>query len=141
MKINWYNIWWYDLKTKLMVLTQMKTTTNFMGHDLTIIVVRNLFFISSYEIDMNVIHLFLLFEHWCCVHCLNTNVICPFVLFKHECSVFICIVYIWKSCTQLLCLNNAWHLCVNDTNPWNNKFRMDLEWTHEAYKFVMWLGY
>jgi hypothetical protein len=22
-------------------------------------------------------------------------------------------------------------------NPWNNKFRKDLEQTHEAYKFVM----
>jgi hypothetical protein len=37
--------------------------TNFMGHDLTIIVVQNLLFISSYGIDMNVIHLFVLFEH------------------------------------------------------------------------------
>jgi hypothetical protein len=35
--------------------------TNFMGHDLVIIVVRNLFFIGSYGIDMNVIHLFVLF--------------------------------------------------------------------------------
>jgi len=63
MKINWYHIWWYDLKTRLMVLIQMKTITNFMGHNLTIIVVRNLFFIGLYEIDTNVIHLLLLFEH------------------------------------------------------------------------------
>ncbi len=110
-----------------------------MGHDLAIIVTRNLFFISFYEIDMDVIHLFILFEHWCHVHCLNTNVICLFVLFKHECCVLICIVYTQKLCTQLPCLNNAWHLCVNDTNPWNNKFCTYLKWTYEAYKFVMYV--
>ncbi len=137
MKINWYHIWWYDLKTKLMVFTQMKTIINFMGHNLTIIVVWNLFFIGLYEIDTNVIHLLVLFEHWCCVHYLDMNVICMFILFKHECCVFICIVYIQKLCTQLLYLNNAWHSCVNDTNPWNKCSCMDLEWTHEAYKFVM----
>ncbi len=141
MKINWYHIWWYDLKTKLMIFTQMKTITNFMGHNLTIIVMRNLFFIGLYEIDTNVIHLFVLFEHRYHVHCLDMNIICPFILFKHECCVFICIVYIWKLCTQLPCLNNASHSCVNNTHPWNDKFRTDLEWTHEAYKFVMWLGY
>jgi hypothetical protein len=36
-----------------------------------------------------------------------------------------------------VCLNNAWHSCVNNTNPWNNKFHMDLERTHKVYKFVM----
>ncbi len=111
--------------------------TNFMGHDLVIIVMWNLLFIGSYEIDMNAINLLVLFEHWCHVHCLDTNVICMFVLFKHKCCVFIHIVYIRKSCTWLLYLNNAWHSCVNDTNLWNNKFRTNLEWTHEAYKFVM----
>jgi len=59
--------------------------TNFMGHDLTIIVVQNLFFIGSYGIDMDVIHLLVLFEHQCHVHCLYTNVICMFVLFRHNC--------------------------------------------------------
>jgi len=29
-------------------------------------------------------------------------------------------------------------LCLNDTNPWNNKFCADLKRAHEAYKFVMW---
>jgi len=53
----------------------MHSITNFMGHDLTIIVVRNLLFISLYGIDTNVIHLFVLFELQCHVHCLNTNVI------------------------------------------------------------------
>ncbi len=113
--------------------------TNFMGHNLAIIVVWNFLFIGLCGIDMDVIHLLvmLMFEHQCCVHCLDMNVISLFILFKHECCVFICIVYTWKLCTWLPCLNNAWHLCVNDINPWNDKFRTDLERTHEAYKFVM----
>jgi hypothetical protein len=72
---------------------------NFMGHDLAIIVMRNLFFISLYGIDMDVIHLFVLFEHQCCVHFLDTNVICLFILFKHECCMFIRVVYTQKLCT------------------------------------------
>jgi len=68
---------------------------------------------------------------------LNTNIIYLFVLFKHGCYMSIHVVYTWKSCTRFPCLNNAWHLCLNDTNPWNNKFCMDLEQTHEAYKFMM----
>jgi hypothetical protein len=108
-----------------------------MGHNFTIIVVQKFLFIGSYEVDTNVIHLLVLFEHWCCVHCLNMNVICMFVLFKHECCVSIHIVYIRKSCTRLPCLNNAWHSCANDMNPLNNRLRMDLEQIHEAYKSVM----
>jgi hypothetical protein len=65
-----------------------------MGHDLTIIVVLNLLFIGLYGIDMDVIHLLVMFEHQCCVHYLDTNVICLFVLFKHKCCVSIHIVYI-----------------------------------------------
>jgi hypothetical protein len=97
----------------------------------------NFFFIGSYGIDTDVIHLFVLFEHQCRVHYLNMNVICLFLLFKHECCVCVHIVYTQKLCTWLPCLNNVWDLCVNDTNPWNNIFHMNLEWTHEAYKFVM----
>jgi hypothetical protein len=37
--------------------------TNFMGRDFAIIIVQNLLLIGSYGIDMNVIHLFVLFEH------------------------------------------------------------------------------
>jgi hypothetical protein len=37
--------------------------TNLMGHDLTITIVRNLFFIGLYGIDIDVIHLHVLFEH------------------------------------------------------------------------------
>jgi len=37
--------------------------TNFMGHDLVIIVMRNVFPIGSYGIDKDVIHLLVLFEH------------------------------------------------------------------------------
>jgi len=92
--------------------------TNFMGHNLTIIIMWNLFFINPYGINIDVIHLLVLFKYWCRVHCLDMNVICLFVLFKHEYCVSICIVYTRKSCTWLLCLNNAWDSCVNNTNPW-----------------------
>jgi hypothetical protein len=111
--------------------------TKFMGHDLTIIVVRNLLFIGLYGKDMDVIQLYVLFEHQCRVHRLDTNVIWMFVLFGHECCVFICIVYTWKLCTSLSCLNNVRHSHVSNTNPWYNKFCTYLERTHEAYKFVM----
>jgi hypothetical protein len=111
--------------------------TNFMGHDLTIIVVQKLFFIGLYGIDMDVIHLLVLFELKCHVHYLDTNVICLFVLFRHNCCMSICVVYTQKSCAWLLCLNIAWHSCLNDMNPWNTTFCTNLEWTHEAYKFVM----
>jgi hypothetical protein len=48
---------------------------------------------------------------------LNINVVC-----------YLCCLHI-NSCTQLLCLNN--------TNLWINRFHTNLEWTHEACKFVM----
>jgi hypothetical protein len=85
---------------------------------------------------MSFIYLYL-FEHRCRVHCLNVNVICLFVLFSHRCCMSICVVYTTKSCTQLPCLNSAWHSCLYYTNSWNNRFCIDLEWTHEAYKFMM----
>jgi hypothetical protein len=106
-------------------------------HDLVIIVLWNLFFIVLYGIDMNVIHLFAFFEYQCHTKCLNTNVMCLFVLFKHEYCMSIHVVYRWKSCTWLLCLNNAWHSYLNNMNLWNNRFHTNLKWTHEAYKFVM----
>jgi hypothetical protein len=111
--------------------------TNFMGHDLAIIVMQNLLFIGSYGIDMNVIHLIVLFEHWSCAHFFDTNVVCLFVLFTHWCYMFIPIIYTQKSCKQFPCLNNAWHSCLNNMNPWNDRFHIDLEWTHGVYKFVM----
>jgi hypothetical protein len=98
---------------------------------------QNLFFISSYGIDTDVIHLLVMFEHRCLAHYLDTIVICLFKLFRHKCYLSIRIIYTWKLCTRLPCLNNAWHSCINDTNPWNNKFHTNLEWTHETYKFVM----
>jgi len=110
--------------------------TNFMGQDLAIIIRWFFFSIGLYGINMDVIHLLVLFKHQCRVHCLDTNVICMFILFKHKCCVYIHI-YTWKLCTRLPCLNNAWHSCVNDMNPWNNIFCMDLEQTLETYKFVM----
>ncbi len=77
---------------------------------------RNFLFISLDGIDTNVIHLLVLFEDWCHVHCLDTNVICLFVLFRHRCCMSIHVVYKWKSCTQLMCLNNAWHLYLHNKN-------------------------
>jgi hypothetical protein len=115
----------------------MYNIKNFIRHNLAITIVQFFLFISPYGIDTYVIHLLVLLEHQCRVHCLDMNVICLFILFKHKCCMSICIVYTRKSCTWLLCLNNAWHLCVNNTNPWKNRFCMDLKWTHEAYKFVM----
>jgi hypothetical protein len=64
-----------------------------MGHDLTIIVVQNLFFISLYGVNTYVIYLLVLFEHQYHVHYLNTNVKCLFVLFKHKCYMSIHVVY------------------------------------------------
>jgi hypothetical protein len=98
------------------------------------------FFISLYGINTIIIHLLILFEHRCHVFYLNMNVICMFVLFRYGYYVFICVIYRWKSYTQLPCLNNAWHSCLNDMNSWNNKFRMDLEQTHEVYNlwWCMW---
>jgi hypothetical protein len=97
-------------------------------------------FISLYGINTNVIHLLVLFEQWYRAHCLNTNVICLFVSFTHRCCMSICVVYTRKSYTRLSCLNNAQDSCLTNTNLWNNKFWMDSEQTHEAYKFVMtWL--
>jgi hypothetical protein len=57
-------------------------------------------------------------------------------LFRHGCCMFIQVIYTRKSSTQISCLNNAWHLCLNNTNLWNNKFCTYLKWTYEACKFV-----
>jgi hypothetical protein len=40
-----------------------------------------------------VFHRFIWDRHGCHAHCLDTNVICLFVLFKHECCMFIHVVY------------------------------------------------
>jgi len=68
-----------------------------MGHDLIIIVVQNLFFISLYGIDIDLINLFVLFKHQCYTHYLNTNVICLIILLKHEYCMFIHDIYRQKS--------------------------------------------
>ncbi len=104
-----------------------KCITNFMGHNLVIIVVWNFLFIGSYKINIDVIHLYVLFEHWCCVHCLKMNVICLFILFNHRCCMSIRVVYTKKLCTWLLCLNNAQYSCLHNMNLWNNRFHTDLE--------------
>ncbi len=66
-----------------------------MGHDLVIIIVQNIYFIGLYAIDINIIHLFVLFKYRYCAHCLDINIIYLFLLFT-------CFSY-----TQLLCLNNT----------------------------------
>jgi hypothetical protein len=109
---------------------------NFMGHNLTIIIVQNLPFIGSYGIDIDVIHLLVLFEHQCRVHCLNMNVICLFVLIRHGCCMFIRVVYTQKLCMWLPCLNNAWHSCLNDMNPWNNSFAWI--WNEPMKLIILW---
>jgi hypothetical protein len=50
---------------------------------------RNLFFIGLDGIEIDVIHLFILFEHQYHVHYLDTNVICLFILFRHRCCMSI----------------------------------------------------
>jgi hypothetical protein len=104
-----------------------------------IIVMQNLRFIGSYGIDIDVIHLLVLFEHWCCPHRLNTNIMFLFILFKYKCYMSICFVYTRKSCTLFLYLNNAQHSCLNNMNLWNDKFFTNFERTHEAYKFVIYI--
>jgi len=69
----------------LISTSEKRVITNFMGHDLAIIIMQIYFLISLYGINTNVIHLFVLFEHQCRVHCLDTNVICMFVLFRYIC--------------------------------------------------------
>jgi hypothetical protein len=113
-------------------LVFIKLHHKFHGSRLSIIVVQNLFFIGSYGVNMNVIHLFALFEHWYCVHCLDTyfnaylyclnmDVVCLFMLFMPK-----------NFAHDFLCLNNACHSCVNNINLWNNKFHTNLEWTYEV---------
>ncbi len=118
-------------------LLESSFITNLMGHNLTIIVVRNVLFIGLYGINMNVINLLVLFEHWYHAHCLDTNVIWLFILFKHGCCMSIRVVYTRKSYTWLSCLNNAQHSCLTNTNLWNNRFRTNLKQAHETYKLVM----
>jgi hypothetical protein len=71
------------------------------------IIVQNLFFIGLCEIDTNVIHLFILFEHQCCAYCLNTNVIRIFILNMDVVCLFM--LFTHRSHAHNTCLNNAWH--------------------------------
>jgi len=86
---------------------------------------------------MDVIHLFVFFKHWCHAHYLNINVIHVYLYCLDMVVVSICVVYTQKSCTWFPFSNNAQHSHLNNMNLQNNKFHMDLKWTHEAYKFVM----
>jgi hypothetical protein len=44
---------------------EMLVIINFMGYDLTIIIMQNLFFLSLHRINTNVIHLFVVIEYQC----------------------------------------------------------------------------
>jgi hypothetical protein len=119
--------------------------TNLMGHNLVIIIVWNVFFVSSYGINTNFINLLMLFEHWYHAHFLDTNVICLFVLFKHGCCMFIHVVYIRKLYTRLLRLNNPQHSCLTNTNYeitnfahiWNEPMKLvNLWWVNPKWGAV-----
>jgi hypothetical protein len=114
-----------------------------MDHNLAIIVLWNLLFKGLYKINMDVIHLLVLFEHWYHAHCLDTNVICLFISFKHGWYMCMCVVYTRKSYTWPSYLNNVQHLCLTNTNLWNNRFCTHLEqtmkhvnlWCKESYPY------
>ncbi len=68
-----------SINLKIVVANWDDYITNFMGHNLIIIVVQNLFFKGSDGVNTYVIHLFVLFEHRYHVHCLNITITCLFV--------------------------------------------------------------
>jgi hypothetical protein len=45
---------------------------------------RNLIFTGFLWIDIDVMYLFVMFEHRCHMHCFNTSVVCLFILFTRE---------------------------------------------------------
>jgi len=57
---------------------------NFLNHKLVTIVMQNVCSIESYYLDMNIIHLFVLFRHGCYIHCLHKNVMHTFMLCRHQ---------------------------------------------------------
>ncbi len=68
---------------------EMTLIINFLGHNLTIVVmiIRILFSIGLYYLNMNVIHLFVLFKHRYHAHCLEMDNVCLFILYRHKCGV------------------------------------------------------
>jgi hypothetical protein len=93
MNSNVLDAWYNGINNTIDGASCANIITNFMGHNLAIIFVQILLFISVYEINTNVIHLLVLFEYQCHMHCLDMNVICLFVLFKHGCYMSICVIY------------------------------------------------
>ncbi len=83
--------------------------TNFPSHNLMMEIMWKLFF-----------HEFMFFAHgcWCLKHvwCMYK---CGWKYFNHT---YMCII----------CVLDAWHLCAKNTNPWNNKFDANFEWTYET---------
>jgi len=68
------------------------------------------------------------------LYCLNIDVMC---IVLNKCHMPIHIVYMCMFYVNLCCLNNAQFSYLNNTNLGNNIFHTNMEWTHEAYKFVM----
>jgi hypothetical protein len=110
--------------------------TNFMSQNLIIIIVQ--FFFHKFIWNIHKCHSSI-YIVWTLMSC---------ALFKHECHMPIRIFKTWMLYVYLCCLhtkvvhmtfvlNNARHSWFNNMSLWSNKFGMNLEWTHEAYKFVM----
>jgi hypothetical protein len=57
------NAWYNGINNTIYGASCVNIITSFMGHNLTIRVVRNMIFIGSYEINTNAIHLLVLFEY------------------------------------------------------------------------------
>ncbi len=132
-------IWWFiHCKNINPYIWQVIFITNFMDHNLAGVkytfhrFVQNKHKFHSFTSIVWTLISYTLFKYKC-----HMLIICLFVLFKHGCCMSTHVVYTWMSVTQLSCLNNTWHSCLNFTNLWNNKFHMNSEQTHEAYKFVM----
>jgi hypothetical protein len=61
------NFFYNELSQKFHILScydeHATIIKNSMGHNLAIIIMQNMFFIGLYRINIDVIHLFVLFEH------------------------------------------------------------------------------
>ncbi len=98
---------------------EMTLIINFLGHNLTIVVmiIWNLFSIGLYYLNMNVIHLFVLFRHRYHAHCLEMDNVCLFILYRHS---VVCMTFLF---------NNTWHSCLNNLNFMNKHILHDY-WYH-----------
>jgi hypothetical protein len=123
-------IWGNDCLATLLCLSLLPFNENMAHNMLALImdpiiywIMQNLFFIGLYGIDTDLIHLFVLFEHQCHAHCLNTYDICLFILFRHKCYMFIYLCFLHMKVMHTTSMfNDAWYSCLSNTNLWNNIF-------------------